>query len=203
MNRRVACRRRPTGNLHQESTPPALFVSTARPMLGNTLIEQNKLSNYLSVFGLSACDILGRHSTRAQMSEFGGISKTLTISRLNFIDTCLNPKTGLNKPERSRKRAAVASQLRPFPLPTVALSQTLRARRGKPTDFSGSLKPVFHSRWSISADVFLLIFFATIRHLSKPHLIGFSQAKHDNKPRAPAKSSGKTCRDKIKTVYLQ
>ena len=63
-------------------------------MLGNTLIEQNKLSNYLSVFSPSACDILGRHSTRAQMSEFGGISKTLTISRLNFIDTCLNPKTG-------------------------------------------------------------------------------------------------------------
>ena len=69
------------------------------------------------------------------MSEFGGISKTLTISRLNFIDTYLNPKTGLNKPERSRKRAAVAMQLRPFQLPTVALSQTLRARRGKPTDF--------------------------------------------------------------------
>ena len=172
-------------------------------MLGREASAQNGLSNYLSVFSPSACDILGRHSTRAQMSEFGGISKTLTISCLNFIDTCLNPKTGLNKPKRSRKRAAVAMQLRPFQLPTVALSQTLRARRGKPTDFSGSLKPIFHSLWSISADVFLLIFFATIRHLSKPHLIGFSQAKHDNKPHAPAKSSGKTCRDKIKTVYLQ
>ena len=135
-------------------------------MLGREASAQNKLSNYLSVFSPSACDILGRHSTRAQMSEFGGISKTLTISRLNFIDTVLSPKTGLNKPKRSRKRAAVAMQLRPFQLPTVALLQTLRARRGKPTDFSGSLKPIFHSRWSISADVFLLIFFATIRHLS-------------------------------------
>ena len=172
-------------------------------MLDREASAQNKLSNYLSVFGLSACDILGRHSTRAQMSEFGGISKTLTISRLNFIDTVLSPKTGLNKPKQACKRAAVAMQLQPFQLPTGALSQTLRARRGKPTDFSGSLKPIFHSRWSISADAFLLILFATIRHLSKPHLIGFSQAKHDNKPRAPAKSSGKTCRDKIKTVYLQ
>ena len=104
-------------------------------MLGNTLIEQNKLSNYLSVFGLSACDILGRHSTRAQMSEFGGISKMLTISRLNLIDTYLNPKTGLNEPKRSRKRAAVAMQLRPFQLSTVALSQTLRARRGNRQTF--------------------------------------------------------------------
>ena len=78
-------------------------------MLGNTLIEQNKLSNYLSVFSPSACDILGRHSTRAQMSEFGGISKTLTISRLNFIDTCLNPKTGLNKPKQACKRGCVKS----------------------------------------------------------------------------------------------
>lgn len=56
------------------------------------------------------------------MSEFGGISKTLTISRLNFIDTVLSPKTGLNKPKRSRKRAAVAMQLRPFCKPVWAFS---------------------------------------------------------------------------------
>ncbi|EFU29682.1 hypothetical protein HMPREF6485_2367 [Segatella buccae ATCC 33574] len=43
--------------------------------------------SYLFIFGLSDYAIRNKQPTRLQTSDFGGISKTLTISCLNFIDT--------------------------------------------------------------------------------------------------------------------
>ncbi|EJP30351.1 hypothetical protein HMPREF1146_0070 [Prevotella sp. MSX73] len=54
----------------------------------------------MSVFGLSACDVCNKQATRVQMSDFGDVSKTLTISHLNFIDMRRGPKTGLKRPKR-------------------------------------------------------------------------------------------------------
>ena len=59
--------------------------------------------------------------------------------------------------------ATVASQLWPFLLSTVALSQTRRDGTGKQAGFFDGLKPVFRSGWKILSDTFLLILFATIR----------------------------------------
>ncbi|EJP29967.1 hypothetical protein HMPREF1146_1881 [Prevotella sp. MSX73] len=80
----------------------------------------------MSLFGLSACDIRNGQPIRAQMGDFGGICKVLTISRLNFTNTKPESKTGLKKPKRACKRAAVAMQLRPFCLSGVALSHIRR-----------------------------------------------------------------------------
>ncbi|EJP27897.1 hypothetical protein HMPREF1146_2304 [Prevotella sp. MSX73] len=43
--------------------------------------------NYFPTFGFSACDIRNGQPTWTQISDFGDISKTLIISRLNFTDT--------------------------------------------------------------------------------------------------------------------
>ena len=45
----------------------------------------------------------------------------------------------------------------------------------KQADFSGGLKPIFRPHWRISAEVFLLILFATVRQpsvLKAHHLVG-------------------------------
>ena len=101
------------------------------------------------------------------MGDFWDCSKTLTINRLNFIDMYLCPKTSLKGPERACKRATVASQLWPFQLSSVALSQARRARKGKSPGFSDALKPVLRSGREFLSEVFLLILFATIRHLTE------------------------------------
>ena len=59
--------------------------------------------------------------------------------------------------------ATVASQLWPFLLSTVALSQTRRDGTGIQAGFFDGLKPVFRSGWKILADAILFILFATIR----------------------------------------
>ena len=130
-------------------------------------LQKRKLSNYLFVFGLSACDICNGQPTRVQMSEFGDVFKALTVSYLNFVDTDLSLEMLLKRPKWTCKRATVAAQLWPFQLSSVALLQVRRARMSKSAGFSGSLKPVFRSGWSFLAEVFLLIFFTVIRHLVK------------------------------------
>jgi len=45
------------------------------------------------------------------MGDFGGICKVLTISRLNFINTNPESKTGLKKPKRACKRGCVKSEI--------------------------------------------------------------------------------------------
>ena len=107
------------------------------------------------------------------MRKFGDVFKTLTISRLNIIDTQRGPKTGLKGPKRACKKATVALQLWPFRVLTVALSQGLRARVRKSEGFSGGLKPAFRSGWSILTEVFLFILFTTIRQFSETVPIGF------------------------------
>ena len=125
------------------------------------------LSNYLFVFGLSACNIFNGQPTWVQMREFGDVFKALTVSYLNFVDTDLSLKMLLKRPKWACKRATVAAQLWPFQLSSVALLQVRRARMSKSAGFSGSLKPVFRSVWSFLVEVFLLIFFTVIRHLVK------------------------------------
>ncbi len=49
--------------------------------------RQDGLLIYFPTFGLSACDIRNEQPTWVQISDFGDISKTLIISRLNFTDT--------------------------------------------------------------------------------------------------------------------
>ena len=73
------------------------------------------------VFGLSACDIRNEQPARPQMSDFGETFKTLTISRLNFIDTHFVSKMGLKEPERTCKMATVQAQLWPFGVPKVSV----------------------------------------------------------------------------------
>ena len=90
-------------------------------------LQKRKLSNYLFVFGLSACDIFNGQPTRVQMSEFGDVFKALTVSYLNFVDTDLGPKMLLKRPKWACKRATVAAQLWPFQLSSVALLQVRRA----------------------------------------------------------------------------
>ena len=68
--------------------------------------------------------------------------------------------------------ATVASQLWPFLLSTVALSQTRRDGTGKQTGFFDGLKPVFRSGWRILADAVLFILFATIRWLAETAYAG-------------------------------
>jgi hypothetical protein len=101
------------------------------------------------------------------MRKFGDVFKTLIISRLNFVDTKLDPKTGLKGPKRACKRATVAAQLWPFQLSSVALLQIRRAQKGKWIGFSGVLKPAFGSGWIVLAEVFLLILFAIARHFAE------------------------------------
>ena len=100
------------------------------------------------------------------MRKFGSLSKTLTTSRLNFVDTDLSLKTGLKRPKRVCKRATVARQLWPFHISSVALLQIWRARTRKPVGFSDSFKPVSRSVWRVLVEVFLLILLTVIRHLA-------------------------------------
>ena len=79
--------------------------------------------NFLFVFGLSACDICNEPPHSLHTGDFGGISKQLITNCLNFTDTNLGRKIGLNGPERTCKRATIAMQLWPFQLLTVALLQ--------------------------------------------------------------------------------
>ena len=72
-------------------------------------LQKRKLSNYLFVFGLSACDIFNGQPTRVQMSEFGDVFKALTVSYLNFVDMDLSPKMPLKRPKWACKRGCVKS----------------------------------------------------------------------------------------------
>ncbi|WP_443731889.1 hypothetical protein [Segatella buccae] len=125
----------------KEADRPPWFAGCGRLYIGLSLCLArdfsgvNELSNYLFVFGLSACDIRDEHPHSVQMREFGDISKTLTVSHLNFSNTFSGLKTGLKGPKRACKRATVASQLWPFRLLTVALSQARRARMRKSVGF--------------------------------------------------------------------
>ena len=119
------------------------------------------------VFGLSACDICNGQPTWMQMSKFGDVFKALTVSYLNFVDTDLSPKTGLEGPKWACKRATVAAQLWPFQLSSVALLQIRRAQMGKWIGFPGVLKPAFGSGWIVLSEVFLLILFAIARHFAE------------------------------------
>ncbi|WP_257886569.1 hypothetical protein [Segatella buccae] len=103
----------------------------------------------------------------AQMRKFGDVFKILIISRLNFVNTKLDPKTGLKGPKRACKRATVAAQLWPFQLSSVALLQIRRTQMGKWIGFSGVLKPAFGSGWIVLAEVFLLILFAIARRFAE------------------------------------
>lgn len=94
-----------------------------------------RLSNYLAVFGLSACAICNGQPARAHGGEYGGTFKRLTISRLNFVDTRFVPKTGLKGPRRACKRAPVAMQPGPFCDVTVALSPIRRAEWASRREF--------------------------------------------------------------------
>ena len=125
------------------------------------------LSNYLFVFGLSACDICNGQLLGRKWANFGDTSKTLIISCLDFIDTILSPKTGLRRPKRAYKRATVATQQWPFRLLTVALLQARRARMEKSAGFFSGSNPVFRSGWRILPDVFLSILFGTVRPLAE------------------------------------
>ena len=153
----------------KEADQPPWFAGCGRLYIGLSLCLArdfsgvNELSNYLFVFGLSACDIRDEHPHSVQMREFGDISKTLTVKHLNSPNTFSGPKTGLKGPDRACKRATVVLQLWPFQLPTVALSQTRKGRMRQSVGFSGGLKPVSRSGWGVLADVFLLILFAVIR----------------------------------------
>lgn len=154
----------------KEADRPPWFAGCGRLYIGLSLCLArdfsgvNELSNYLFVFGLSACDIRDEQTRLAQMSEFGDISKTLTVKHLNSPNTFSGPKMGLKGPDRACKRATVALQLWPFQLPTVALSQAQRAQTRKQVDFFGGLKPPFHSNWRVLPEVFLLILFTAIPH---------------------------------------
>jgi len=59
------------------------------------------------------------------MGDFDGVFKTLIINRLIFVDIYPDLKTGLKGPNRDYEMGTVTSQLCPFLLPSVALSQTL------------------------------------------------------------------------------
>ena len=106
-----------------------------------------RLSNYLFVFGLSACAICNGQPVRAHRGDFGDTFKALAVSRLNFVDTRFVPKTGLKGPQWTCKRAPVAMQPGPFWRVTVALSPIRRAERGNRREFLGSERPVFPSGW--------------------------------------------------------
>jgi FtsZ-interacting cell division protein YlmF len=106
------------------------------------------------------------------MRKFGSLSKTLTTSRLNFVDTDLSSKTGLKRPKRVYKRATVARQLRPFHISSVALLQIRRAQARRPVGFSDGFKPVSRSVWRVLVEVFLLILLTVIRHLAGEFSIG-------------------------------
>ena len=154
----------------KEADRPPWFAGCGRLYIGLSLCLArdfsgvNELSNYLFVFGLSACDIRDEHPHSVQMREFGDISKTLTVSHLNFSNTFSGLKTDLKGPKRACKRATVASQLWPFLLLTVALSQARRARKRKSAGFFGDLRPAIRSGWRVSEKVFLSIFFTTIHY---------------------------------------
>ena len=136
------------------------------------IVEMEWLSNYLFVFGLSACDICNEPPHSLHTGDFGGISKQLITNCLNFTDTNLGRKAGLNGPERTCKRVTIAMQLWPFQLLTVALLQVWRARMRKPVDLPGGLKPIFSFGWNIFAEVFLSVLFVTIRQRESPISIG-------------------------------
>ena len=78
---------------------------------GKSCFAAEWLSNYLFIFSLSACDIRNEQPARPQIGDFGDTFKTLTISQLNFIDTCFIPKMDLKEPEQTCKRATVEAQL--------------------------------------------------------------------------------------------
>lgn len=78
---------------------------------GKSCFAAEWLSNYLFIFNFSACDICNEQPARPQIGDFGDTFKTLTISQLNFIDTCFIPKMVLKGPERTCKRATVEAQL--------------------------------------------------------------------------------------------
>ena len=156
----------------KEADRPPWFAGCGRLYIGLSLCLArelsgvNGLSNYLFVFGLSACDIRNEQPHSVQMREFGDIPKTLTVSHLNFSNTFSGLKTGLKGLKRACKMATVASQLWPFQLLPVALSQARRARMRKSAGFFGGLKSPFHSNWRVLAEVFLSLFFAAIRYLT-------------------------------------
>ena len=112
-----------------------------------------------------------RTAARPQIGDFGDTFKTLTISQLNFIDTCFIPKMGLKEPERTCKRATVEAQLCPFRRASVALSQTRRTQTGNRSDFFGLSRPFSLSVWRFLARVFLLRLFVVVRHFAETSLI--------------------------------
>ena len=89
----------------KEADQPPWFAGCGRLYIGLSLCLArdfsgvNELSNYLFVFGLSACDIRDEHPHSVQMREFGDISKTLTVSHLNFFQHIFRSENG---PKRAR-----------------------------------------------------------------------------------------------------